>query len=64
MKADITTSVANTDLLKKLLTRVSEDLNSSLTLFLNAPFGVCNTITVIWNSILHTWMRQSYLNKV
>ena len=37
MKADITTSVTNTHLLKKLLTRVSEDLNSSLTLFLNAP---------------------------
>ena len=58
MKADITASITNTHLLKKLLTRVSEGLNSSL-IFLNAPFGVCNTITVIWNSILNTWMRQS-----
>ena len=57
MKADrsITASITNT--------RVSEGLNSSL-IFLNAPFGVCNTITVIWNSILHTWIRQSYLNKL
>ena len=30
MKADITTSVTNTHLLKKLLTRVSEGLKSSL----------------------------------
>ena len=30
MKADINTSITNTHLLKKLLTRVSEGLNSSL----------------------------------
>ena len=59
MKADITASITNTHLLKKISTRGSEGLNSSF-IFLKAPFGVCNTITVL----LHfAHMDQTIISK-